>query len=143
MAVKSKIPFNYWLIAMVAVIWQSTAAKTFIVRPGVIPAQFAVLPEAQQRIFDAMPSWLVITYGIAMFGGLLGSFALLLRRRFATPLFALSLIALVVHTLCVYLLTPAWDMGEGSGLPMTLLIVFIAMFLLSYSSNAGRYGWLR
>src|SRR5690606_28189993 len=77
------------------------------------------------------------------FGGLLGSAGLVLRRRWSIPLLAVSLAAVAVQMLALYLLTPAWQASGAPGLAFSLLIVAIAAFLLAYARRASARGWLR
>ena len=67
----------------------------------------------------------------------LGALGLLLRRRWAMPLFAISLAAVLVQMIAVYVFTPAWEASGAAGLPMTLLIVGIAIFLFWYARRAS------
>jgi len=100
-------------------------------------------PEAQRVVYEAMPSWLAVFYGLSVFAGALGSLGLVLRRRWAMPLFAVSLAAVLVQMSAIYALTPAWRASGASGLPMTLVIVGIAAFLFWYARRASARGWLR
>ena len=106
-------------------------------------ALIAALPDAQRVVYESMPPWLAIFYGLGVFGGALGALGLLLRRRWAMPLFAISLAAVLVQMIAVYVFTPAWEASGAAGLPMTLLIVGIAIFLFWYARRASSRGWLR
>jgi len=47
-------------------------------------------------IRDKFPVWSVAAYAIAVWGGLLASILLLLRKKWAAPLFVMSLIAAII-----------------------------------------------
>ncbi|TYT27034.1 hypothetical protein FZO89_12615 [Luteimonas viscosa] len=137
------VPTLFRVIAIAALAWNLIGIAMFFLQTGMSAAQIAQLPPAQQAVYAAMPAWLSIFYAIAVFGGALGSLALLLRRRWALPLLAISLAAVLVQTIALYALTPAWQASGVGGLPMTLLIVGIAAFLLWYARLASKRGWLR
>ncbi|MDH5835286.1 hypothetical protein [Luteimonas kalidii] len=139
----SRVPTLYRVIAIAAFAWNLTGIAMFHLQTSLDAAQIAALPPAQQAVYAAMPPWLDIVYAIAVFGGALGALGLLLRRRWAIPLFALSLAAVLVQMIAIYALTPAWEASGVSGLPMTLLIVGIAAFLLWYARLAAARDWLR
>ena len=130
-------------ISILALAWNLIGVTMFFLQTGLTPEQIAAMPEEQRVVYEAMPGWLAVVYGISVFAGALGSLGLLLRRRWALPLFALSLVAVLVQMIAVYALTPAWQASGASGLPMTFVIIGIAAFLLWYARRASARGWLR
>jgi hypothetical protein len=139
----TSVPVSYRVISVLALLWNLTGVAMFFMQTRMTAAQIAELPEAQRVVYEAMPSWLAIFYGLAVFGGAAGSLGLLLRRRWAMPLFAVSLAAVLVQMIAIYVVTPAWQASGVSGLPMTLLITGIAAFLFWYARRASARGWLR
>ena len=139
----NRAPTLLRVVAIAAFAWNLTGVAMFFLHTGLDAAQIAALPEAQRTVYEAMPAWLAVFYGIAVFGGLVGSLGLLLRRRWAVPVLAISLAAVLVQMTVLYLLTPAWQASGTSGAGMSLLIAGIAAFLLVYAHHAARRGWLR
>lgn len=139
----SRIPALFRVIAVIAVAWNLVGVAMFFLQTGLEPERIAALPEQQRVVYEAMPSWLAVFYGIAVFGGLLGSLGLLLRRRWSVPVLAVSLAAVLVQMTVLYLVTPAWQASGVPGLAMSLLIAGIAAFLLVYAHRASTRGWLR
>jgi hypothetical protein len=139
----NRVPTLLRVVAIAAFAWNLTGVAMFFLQTGMDAAQIAALPEAQRTVYEAMPAWLAVFYGIAVFGGLVGSLGLLLRRRWAVPVLAVSLAAVLVQMTALYLLTPAWQASGASGLAMSLLITGIAAFLLVYARHAAARGWLR
>lgn len=137
------VPTLYRVIAIVAFAWNLTGVTMFLLQLEPDPDRLAQLPPAQQAVFAAMPPWLDIFYAIAVFAGLSGSIGLLLRRRWAIALLAVSLAAVLVQMIAVYALTPAWSASGSGGVVMALLITGIAAFLLWYARRASARGWLR
>jgi hypothetical protein len=135
-------PKLFWVVAVAALLWNLIGVLMFFLQVGMTPEQLAALPSEQRQIHEAAPSWLDIAYGVAVFAGVLGAIGLLLRKRWAVTLFLLSLLAVLVQMVSVYLLTPAWTLLGPSGLVMPLVIVLIALGLWMYSSKAAARGWL-
>ncbi len=138
----TNVPGSFRVIAVLALLWNLLGVAMFFMQTGLTSEQVATLPEAQQAVYAAMPPWLAIFYGIAVFAGALGSLGLVLRRRWSMPLFALSLAAVVVQMVALYALTPAWQASGASGLAMSLLIAGIAAFLFFYARRASARRWL-
>ena len=130
-------------ISILALAWNLIGVTMFFLQTGLTPEQVAAMPEEQRVVYEAMPGWLAVVYGVSVFAGALGSLGLLLRRRWALPLFAISLASVLVQMIAVYALTPAWQASGASGLPMTFVIIGIAAFLLWYTRRASTRGWLR
>jgi len=54
------------------------------------------MTEGQAKLYFGLPVWMNIAFAIGVFGGLLGSALLLLRRKQSVPVFAVSLAGYVV-----------------------------------------------
>jgi len=85
------------------------------------------LTRAQADLYLALPAWMTLAFAVGVFGGLLGSVALLLRSRRAVPILGASLVA--------YLVLFAGDAALGlfaaipHQLPILSLVVAIAVAL--------------
>lgn len=136
------LPASFRVISILALLWNLLGVAMFFLQTGMTAEDIAALPEAQRVVYEAMPPWLAAFYALAVFAGASGSLGLVLRRRWAVPLFAVSLAAVLVQMGAIYARTPAWQASGASGLPMTLVIVGIAVFLFWYGWRASRRGWL-
>ncbi|UWX04242.1 hypothetical protein H1235_02690 [Pseudoxanthomonas sp. NC8] len=104
----------------------------------------AALDEAQRQILQATPPWINLAFAFAVIGGVLGALCLLLRRRWAVPMFAVSLLAVLVQFGGGYLGHPGLGRPMGSlALAMPGLVLVVALALLVYSRRWRASGWLR
>jgi hypothetical protein len=134
--------WTYWVIALVALMWNLIGLAMFVVQVRMTPDMIAAMPAAQQQVYAATPAWINIAFGVAVVFGVLGSLALLLRKRLAAPLFLVSLLAIVVQMVGAYAVTPAWQAYGAAGLGMPVMLVVIAAYLYWYASKAAAKGWL-
>ncbi len=141
-AVAASRPTSYWIVAVLALLWNLLGVAMFCMQAMLTPEQVAAMPPEQRQILQATPGWLQTAYAVAVFGGVLGAIGLLLKKRWATTFFLLSLVGLVVQCLGTFLVTPAWSVLGPTGLAMPILLLVIALFLLSYSRRAAARGWL-
>jgi hypothetical protein len=141
-AVVSSRPASYWIVAVLALLWNLLGVAMFCIQIAATPEQVAAMPPEQQQILQATPSWLQIAYAVAVFGGVLGAIGLLMKRRWASMFFLLSLLGLIVQIVGTFAMTPAWQVLGPAGLAMPALLLVIALFLLSYSRRAAARGWL-
>ena len=94
-------------------------------------AQFS--PEQLEFLYS-WPSWMVSFWAIAVWGALIGSFALLFRKRSAQPIFAVSILAMVISTIYSYGFRNGFEvMGDAFALSFTAIIFLVGVALLYYA----------
>lgn len=140
----NKPPTWYWVVAVLAVLWECMGCMAYLSQVTMSPADMAALPPLQRDAWLAMPSWLYAVYAIAVWIGLAGGVALLLRRRIARSLFVISLIAIVVQFGWTFTQTPILKaMGFAAAAGFPLMIALIGVVLVWFSGLAINRGWLR
>ena len=138
----AKRSLGYWIIAVFALVWNLIGVAFWYMQISMTPEQLAMLPEAQRQVYEGTPGWINIAFAVAVFAGVLGSLGLLLKKRWATTMFLLSLIALLVQVIGGFVVTPAWAAYGPAGLVMPAVLVAIALFLLWYANKAKARLWL-
>lgn len=138
----SMLPKRFWIIAVLALLWNLLGLAMFVMQVTMTPETLAAMPDAQRAVVEATPPWLDAVFGVAVASGVLGAVGLLLRRRWAVAMFALSLAAVLLQVLGGYLVTPAWSTSGPAGLTLPALLIAIAIALLGYARTAARRGWL-
>lgn len=136
------LPRAFWIVAGGGLVWTLIGVATFVMTVTVTPAALAELSEAERQLLQALPSFVLYAYAIAVIAGVLGCVALLLRRRWATYVFALSLVSILIqmsHTLFVSNHLNVYG-PAGAILPVT--VVLVAAFLVWFSGVANKKGWL-
>ena len=136
-------PGWFRVVAIVLLLWNLLGLWMFWSQYNMTAAQIAALPQQQQALWNAMPSWMWAVYGIAVVSGALGALALLLRKRIAFPFFVLSLVAVVVQFAQVFFPGGAVELlGAGMALPMPAFITAIALFEVWVARRAIARGWI-
>jgi|SRR5690554_2399530 len=138
----AKAPASLQVIGWVALLWNLVGVVMFFMQTGLTPEQIAAMPPDRQVVYEAMPPWLTVAFGVGVFGGVLGALGLLLRKRWAVAAFAASLLAVVANMVGVYVHTPAWEISGAAGLPLGVLLIAIAGFLFWYARRARARGWI-
>lgn len=89
----------YWVIAVIAVLWNIMGCISFATEYNqwTKPESWSDLPEGFKQIYEAYPSWLFVVFGIAVLSGLIGSIGLLLRKKWSIQVFLVSLLAVVIQ----------------------------------------------
>ena len=132
------VHWSFWVIATFMLIWNVMGCINFFVQMN--PDMVASYRETEQAIISGRPAWATVAFAVAVFGGALGCLLLLLRKSAAYYLFIASLLGVIVtmpHTLGLGI-----DFGLGEILGIILMPLAVAAFLIWYSKQAERKGWV-
>jgi hypothetical protein len=136
-------PVWFRVIAVAAVVWALIGIAAYLLDVTMGAEALAQMPVEQQEIYAARPSWVVGLYAIAVFTALAGAVLLLLQRSVAVPLFAVSLVAVVIQMAYVLFGMNAVATLGASAAAFPAVIVAIGAFLFWFSIGVRRKGWLR
>lgn len=147
LSVKPKVPWWYWLIAVLGVLWSLGGAMDYIMTQTRNDAYLSQIPQPLLDYFLNMPTWLEVFWALAVWGGLLGWLLMLFRSRFAVPAFIVSLLSMLVNfgytVVDGGLALQAEHMGPGMAYGFTGLVIVGALFAVWYSRRMRSRGWLR
>jgi len=131
-----KPPVWFWIVSVLALIWNGMGVNAYLQQAYNTESYREMYPPEQLEIAANMPSWVTAAFAIAVFGGALGSIALLLRKKLANTLLILSLLAVIVQM--GYLLMNDYV----TSMVMTIMIIVFAIFIVWFSRNATAKSWL-
>jgi hypothetical protein len=140
-----RTPWHLWLVGLVAVLWNAFGCYdyTMTTLQGDAWLRQMKMTEAQITYFNAMPAWMTAVWAIGVWGGLLGAILLLVRRKLATPVFAVSLAAYLLSLVYYYVLTDGIAAMGQSMIPMNIAILIGCLFFLWYAWTMTKRGVLR
>lgn len=140
---KPDTPWHIWLVGVLAVIWNAMGAYGYVMTQTRNEAHFSQLSPEQIELFTTMPVWATSAYAIAVWTAVLGSILLLLRSRFSTPMFGLSLAGMILSFFHNFALAGAGTVMAMSQLIFTGAIMIIALALFFYARSLANSGVLR
>jgi len=141
-----RTPWHHWVVAIVSLLWNSFGAFDYSMSQlrGAAYYQQAGMTEAQIAFMGMMPGWAFAAWAVGVWGAVLGSLGLLLRRRFAVPAFIISLLAFVLTLINSYVLMDGGAVMGGQTQYMISGAIFIAsLFFIFYARRAAAQGILR
>ncbi len=146
MADGTKTPWRLWLVGGVSLLWNAFGGYDFIMSTTQGEAYWRASGMTQPMIdyFNAMPTWMYGPWVAGVWGAILGSILLLMRRKLAAPVFALSLLG-ALGSLVYGLMNPMPGLPPAMAamVYMPWIIVVIAAFLAWYAWTMGKRGVLR
>lgn len=139
------LPMPKWfnIVAILALVWNVMGVMAFVMQMMMTDKAIAKLPEAEQALYMNIPLWATIAFGFAVFGGLLGAFALVFKKRIASLFLILSLIGVIVQMFYNFVLSNSFEVYGPGGAIMPVMVVVIAFVLVKLASVAKSNRWLR
>ncbi len=144
MADRVKAPIHLWIVALLSLAWNSVGAVDYTMTKTHNAAYLAGFTAPQIAYLDGFPLWANTGWALGVWGAILGSILLLMRHRWAVPVFAISLAGLATSTAFQLWVAPPMpgSAADATGNGITVVIWAIAITLLAYALWARRRGWL-
>jgi hypothetical protein len=139
----SRVPRHLWIIGVLAVLWNAIGAFDYAATQLRIESYMSQFTPEQLEYFYGFPAWTVAAWAIAVWGSLLASIGLLLRKRWAVPLFGFVLVAMAVTAIQNFLLSDGMRIMGSEGAMFTVVIWIIAIALFVYARAMSARGVLR
>lgn len=143
MTVPVEAPRYYMVIAILALLWNLMGVASYLHDVTMSLESIRSLPPEQAKLYLDMPAWAKGAYAVAVHAGLAGAIGLLLRRKWAIWLFALSLAAILIQFAYPFLMTDALDVMGPSMAIFPAVILLIGVAELWYARRMAARGVLR
>jgi len=139
---QSKSPIWFWVVGVVALLWNGLGVLAYLQQTLMSAEEFAALPRAQQDLLSTQPVWVTAAFAIAVFGGFVAAIAFLLRKRIAVRLFLVSLLAVIVQFGSYFVVDGYLELLSGQQWVMPVLILACAIAFLLIARQAEKKGLL-
>lgn len=139
---ENKIPIWFWIVAVIALLWNLMGLSAFYSDMTITPERLAAMTDGQRGLYETQPLWAKIAFGGAVILGTLGSLGLLLRKPWAKTVLTLSL-ACVLAQMAHSFMTDAYDIMGGGSLVMGIVILVFAVLLVIFAGFANAKGIIR
>ena len=138
----AKAPLHLWIVGVLAVLWNAIGAFDYTATQLRIEEYMSAFTPEQLAYFYGFPAWTVAAWAFGVWGALLGSIALLLRKAWAVWAFGISIAGMALTTIHNFVLTDcAALMGPGA-LAFSAVIWVVALFLFFYARAMAKRGVL-
>jgi hypothetical protein len=135
----TKTPIHLWIVGIVALLWNLIGAYDYLMTQTENEGYMSQFTPEQLDFFYGFPAWLVAFWAIAVWGGVLGAVLLLLRKKIAFPVLAVSFVCMVVTSIRNYVFAGGADIVGGTGLIFSVVIFIVALALVFYArAMAGK-----
>lgn len=141
----AKAPWHLWAVGIVSLLWNAYGGYDYVMSESGNLAYYQMngMGETEIAWVKALPSWSVACWAIGVWGSVLGSILLLLRSRFAAPVFLVSLIGALISFAYQFTADAPASMHGGmeNVIPVVILIAIVAQWY--YARRMAAAGVLR
>ena len=137
-------PWHLWLVGVLMVVWNAGSCASHVMTLTQNAAYFraaGITPEMGAYL-AAVPAWYVVAWTIAVWGGLVASVGLLMRKSWTVWWFAASQLAMIINSVWTLLNPDAKVLGRIGSISAIVLIILGACLVL-YSMRLKERGVLR
>lgn len=138
----TKPPIWFWIVSVVALIWNAMGVMQYLAQAYNTENFREQYTADQLELIANTPSWVIAVFAIAVFTGLFGSIALLLRKKWAYSLFLISLIAVAAQMIYNLFIAKAVDVYGTAALITSIMILIFAVLFLLFSKKAVSKQWI-
>lgn len=96
----------------------------------------------QLAFFYGFPTWVVMCWALAVWGSVLGTLLLLLRKILAVRVFLISFLAMIVTAIHNFVLSNGLEVMGGAGMAFSGLIFVVALGFWMYARGMAQRGVL-
>jgi len=132
---------RYWLVVILSFLWYAVGVFNYLAQAYMTDETLVSFPDEVQLYYTNLPAWVTAAFALAVFGGLLGSVGLFLRKKWASFLFLGSFFAIVAQQFHSFFVQDFIEITIEKAI-MPLLILIIALYMIYYSRKSETEGLL-
>ena len=142
MTASTKAPWHLWVIGIPAVLWNAMGCFDYFATQSQMESYMSQFTPEQLEYFYGFPVWADACWAIAVWGSLLGSLLLLLRKAWAVWLFGLAIRGMIGTSVYNFVLSAGMALMGTGAMAFTAVIWAIALFLFFYARAMAKKGVL-
>ena len=132
---------RYWLVVILSFLWYAVGVFNYLAQAYMTDETLVSFPDEVQLYYTNLPAWVTAAFALAVFGGLLGSVGLFLRKKWASFLFLGYFFAIVAQQFNSFFVQDFIEINIEKAI-MPLLVLIIALYMIYYSRKSETEGLL-
>ncbi len=130
----------FMIAAVAALLFMSFGCVMYLMT---MMADAGTMPLDQRAAYEATPAWVTGANAIAVWVGLVGAVMLLLKNRFAEPVLAVSLLAVLLWLGGLIGVTKLREAMSASDLLVALVVTALTWTIFWFARHSRQRGWLK
>lgn len=137
-ATNRRTPWHFWLVGVLGLLWNSVGAYDYVMTQTRNESYMGQFTPEQLEFFYGFPTWVVASWAVAVWGGMLGALLLLFRKRLSVMVLLVSFLAMIVTSIHNFLLSNGLEVLGGVGVGFSVFIFAFALGLWLYARAMAR-----
>lgn len=137
-----KPPKSFYWTAGIALVWNLMGMSAYVAQVTMTPDAMNALPEAERMLYENVPSWATSAFAIAVTAGTLGCVLLLMRKALAMPVFIASLLGVLAQNYNSFVLMDTLSVLGPVAAIFSAAVAVIGAYLIWFTSESKKKGWL-
>lgn len=133
MTERAATPIHLWIIGVITLLWNLVGAFDYLMTQTQNEGYMEQFTQAQLDYFYGFPMWVEVFWALAVWGAVLGSILLLLRKCLALPVLAVSLVSMVITAIYNFGMSNGMEVMGTGGFMFTVAIFLVAAGLVYYA----------
>jgi hypothetical protein len=139
----NKPPAWFWVVAVIALLWNLMGVGSYLMDAYVSIEQLEAMSQEMRELYEGRPAWVTACFAIAVFGGTLASIVLLLRKKWARPVFIISLLAAMAQFIHWLFMTNSVEVYGTEAYIFPILVVIFGIYEIFFTKQGIARGWLK
>jgi hypothetical protein len=135
MTQNNNLPKWFNTVAILAIIWNVLGVVSYLFHVTLTAESMSNKSVIEQALYTNIPSWRISAFAIATFGGLIGSILLIMKKKIACAVFAISLIAILAGIYYDFFMINTIEVIGLTAIIFPMIIVLIGIFLIWVSKK--------
>ena len=141
--IKTSVGAAFWIVGILLLLWNIFGCYLYIMDMTMSDADYAkTYGDVMAELRPTTPIWVTAFYAIAVWSGLLASLLLLLRKKWAVPLYVLSMIGIVISMSWGIVNADMRAAAGTMGIVMPIIVGGIGLFQIWWSRRQSALGRL-
>jgi hypothetical protein len=133
------LPGWFWFAAGGVLLFMAVGVAGYL---ATVMTPVEQMPVDQRAKMAALPAWQTAAYAIAVWSGLLGAIALLLRRRWSVPVLLISSIGAIGTFLPFAILAEVRQLATRGDAIAALIVIGLCAASVWFARHSQQKGWL-
>ena len=138
------VPIWFWIVSGILLAWNLMGLAVFGMTMSMIGNSEALkaagLSDDAVDLMNSTPAWVNVAFGVAVVFGVIGCIVLLLRKKSAIPVLAVSLLGVLAQNTYLYFLS---NSVEVMGVGLSPIVMVVAIALVPFAMFCAKQGWLK
>ncbi|MFS4468339.1 hypothetical protein [Maribacter sp. 2210JD10-5] len=137
-----KPPVWFWIVSVLALLWNLAGVMAYLGQAYLSIEDLEKMSQAERLLYESQPAWVTGAFALAVWGGALGCILLLFRKKWATPIFIISLVGILGQMSYNFFMSNSFEVYGPGAMIMPIMVLLVGIGLVLFSKKAVAKNWI-